>query len=123
MPKNDSEAIAEIIRTNGNYAPPNEEISDGWSSGEQPAAYYRTTAARARRLQADVTTPRVKQYLDKMIVRCEQLAGNVERPASRPLDRPGCVDQSEGKIRPLARAISNYRVDRINGLRTSHRTR
>ena len=99
-----------------------EEISDCWSSEEQPTAYYRTTAARARRLQADATTPRVKQYLDKMIVRCEQLAGKVEQPASRPLDRPGCVDQREGKIRPSARAISNYR-DPINGLRTSHRTR
>src|SRR6266446_338861 len=88
-----------------------EEISDCWSPDEQPAAYYRTAAARARRLQADVTTPRVKQYLDQMIVHCERLAGNVERPASRPLDRPGCVDQPEGKIRPSARPISNYRVD------------
>ena len=100
-----------------------EEILDCWSSEEQPTAYYRTTAARARRLQADVTTPRMRQYLDKMIVHCERLAGQIEQPASRPLDRPGCVDQPEGKIRPLARAISNYRVDRINGLRTSHRTR
>ena|SRR5205807_5589141 len=99
-----------------------EEISDCWSPDEQPAAYYRTTAARARRLQADVTTPRVKQYLDKMIVHCEQLAGNVEQPASRPLDRPGCLDQPEGKIRPLARAISDYRVDPINGLRPSNQT-
>ena len=98
-----------------------EEILDCWSSEEQPTAYYRTTAARARRLQADVTTPRVKQYLDKMIVHCEQLAGNVEQPASRPLDRPGCLDQPEGKIRPLARAISDYRVDPINGLRPAIR--
>src|ERR1700730_1387248 len=81
-----------------------EEISDCWSSEEQPTAYYRTTAARARRLQADVTTPRVKQYLDKMIVHCERLAGQIEQPASRPLDRHGCVDQRRGKIRPSARA-------------------
>src|SRR6266852_2985274 len=98
-----------------------EEISDCWSSGEQPTAYYRTTAARARRLQADVTTPRVKQYLDKMIVHCERLAGKVEQPRSRPLDRPGCVDQTGGKIRPSTRAISNYRADPIS--RASHRTR
>ena len=91
-----------------------EEISDCWSSEERPTAYYRTTAARARRLQADVTTPRVKQYLDKMIVHCERLAGNVERPPSRPLDRPGCVEQPRRKIRPSARAISNYRVDPIS---------
>ena len=96
-----------------------EEILDCWSSEEQPTAYYRTTAARAQRLQADVTTPRVKQYLDKMIVHCERLAGNVERPASRPLDQPGCVDHHHGKIGPSARAISNRRVDPIG--RASHR--
>ena len=55
-----------------------EQISDCWSPEEQPATYYRTTAARARRLQADATTPRVKQYLDKMIAHCERLAGKVE---------------------------------------------
>ena len=59
-----------------------EQISDCWSSEEQPATYYRTAAVRARRLQADVTTPRVKQYLAKMIVHCERLAGKVEQPAS-----------------------------------------
>src|SRR6266571_980803 len=97
-----------------------EEILDSWSSEGQPAAYYRTTAMRARRLQADVTTLRVKQYLDKMIVHCERLAGKVEQPRSRPLDRPGCVDRPRGKIRPSVRAISNYRVDPIS--RASHRT-
>jgi hypothetical protein len=98
-----------------------EDISDCWSSEEQPTAYYRTTAARARRLQADVTTPRVKQYLDKMIVHCERLAGNVEQLASHRLDRPGCVEQPRREIRPSARAISNERVDPIS--RASHRTR
>ena len=43
------------------------ELSDCWSSEQQPAPYYRLAAARARRLQADATTPKVKQYLDKMI--------------------------------------------------------
>jgi hypothetical protein len=51
-----------------------EHISDCWSPEEQPATYYRTAAAQARRLQADATTPRVKQYLDKMIAHCEGLA-------------------------------------------------
>src|ERR1700731_5282449 len=55
-----------------------EQISDCWSPEEQPAPYYRTTAARARKLQADATTPRVKQYLDTMIAHCERLAGKVE---------------------------------------------
>ena len=50
------------------------QFSDCWSSEEQPDWYYRTAAARARRLQADATTPRVKQYLDKVIAHCEQLA-------------------------------------------------
>lgn len=56
-----------------------EQLSDCWSSEQQPATYYRAAAARARRLQADATTPRVKQYLDKMIAHCEQSAGRVER--------------------------------------------
>ena len=38
-----------------------EQISDCWSSEEQPATYYRTAAARARRLQANATTPRVSR--------------------------------------------------------------
>src|ERR1700719_2939631 len=62
-----------------------EQISNCWSSEQHPAIYYRTTAARARRLQADATTPRVKQYLDEMVAHCERLAGS--NPASRPLDR------------------------------------
>jgi hypothetical protein len=54
-----------------------EQISDCWSL-EQPATYYRLAATRARRLQADATTLRVKQYLDNMIAHCEALAGKVE---------------------------------------------
>jgi hypothetical protein len=55
-----------------------EQLSDCWSSEQQPATYYRTAAAAARRLQADATTPRVKKYLDRMIAHCERLAGKVE---------------------------------------------
>jgi hypothetical protein len=54
------------------------QSSDCWSPVQQSPTYYRTAAARARRLQADVTTPRVKQYLDNMISHCEQLAGEGE---------------------------------------------
>jgi hypothetical protein len=61
-----------------------EQLSDCWSSEGQPARYYRTAATQARRLQADATTPRVKQYLDKMIAHCERLAGEVESGASSP---------------------------------------
>jgi hypothetical protein len=59
-----------------------EQISDCWSTEQQPTAYYRTVAARARRLHADATTPRVKQYLDQMIAHCERLAGKVEPAVS-----------------------------------------
>src|SRR6201982_4342096 len=59
-----------------------EQISDCWSSEEGSATYYRTTAARARRLQADATTPRVKHYLDTMISHCERLAGKAEQQVS-----------------------------------------
>jgi hypothetical protein len=55
-----------------------EQLSDCWSPEQQPATYYRTTAAQARRLQANATTPRVKQYFDKMIAHCERLAGKLE---------------------------------------------
>ena len=93
-----------------------EEISDCWSPEEQPAAYYRTAAARARRLQADATTPRVKQYLDKMIVHCERLAGKVEQPASR----RGCVDKPQplhkrSVRRPPARSITTPAAFRVAG--------
>ena len=64
-----------------------EQISDCWSLEGQPATYYRTAAARARILQADATTPGVKQYLDKMIAHCERLAGNVDPAVSRRSDR------------------------------------
>jgi hypothetical protein len=70
------------------------ELSDCWSSEQQPAAYYRVAAARARRLQADATTPRVKQYLDKMIAHCEELVGNVE-----PATSPGCDSRYTGRSR------------------------
>jgi hypothetical protein len=63
------------------------QLSDCWSLEAQPATYYREAAARARSLQGDATTPRVKQYLDKMIARCEGLAGRVEPGESSAADR------------------------------------
>src|ERR1700739_4347659 len=63
------------------------QLSDCWSSEGQPATYYRVAAERARRLQADATTPRVKQYLDKMIAHCEGLVGKVEPTESSGADR------------------------------------
>jgi hypothetical protein len=71
-----------------------EQISDCWSPEAQPVTYYRATAARARKLQADATTPRVKQYLDKMIAHCERLAGKVE-PGVSPA-RSATIGRSKG---------------------------
>jgi hypothetical protein len=53
------------------------EISERGSSEELSVAYYRTAAARARRLQADATTPRLKQYLGQVIAQCERLAEEI----------------------------------------------
>jgi hypothetical protein len=49
------------------------EISE-WSPKEKSAAYYRAAAERARKLLAEATTPRLKQYLDEVIARCERFA-------------------------------------------------
>jgi hypothetical protein len=70
------------------------EISDCWSSEQQPTTYYRIAAARARRLHADATTPSVKQYLDRMIAHCERLASKVE-----PCVLPGPDGRSAGMTR------------------------
>src|SRR5690242_13372284 len=70
-------------------AGPFEEISDCWSSEEQSATEYRRIAARARKLLADATTPRVKQYLDKIIAHCEKSWQAKSIPASRAVPTPG----------------------------------
>jgi hypothetical protein len=53
------------------------EMSDPGSPEEVSVAYYRAAAARARRLQAEATTPRLKQYLRELIARCERLEGEI----------------------------------------------
>jgi hypothetical protein len=59
------------------------EISDPGSSEEVSVEYYRTAAARARRLQAEATTPRLKQYLRELIARCERLADEIASASER----------------------------------------
>jgi hypothetical protein len=44
-----------------------------------PASHFRAAAARARRLEAEATTPRVKQHLRRVSDRYELLAGQVEK--------------------------------------------
>jgi hypothetical protein len=41
------------------------------SSNEELDVYYRTAAARARRLLGEATTPRLKQHLRELIARFE----------------------------------------------------
>jgi hypothetical protein len=58
-----------------------------WTSRQQPAEYYRAAAARARSLERDATTARIKQHLRELIDRYERLAGEIERTSER--DMPG----------------------------------
>ena len=74
-------------------AGPFEQLSDCWSSEAQPATYYRAAASQARRLQANATTPGVKQYLDEMIAHCERLAGKAEPAVSA--SRLGTIGRSK----------------------------
>lgn len=58
---------------------PHFEENPEWSLSERHSSgHYRAVAARARRLQTEVTTPRLKQYLADMIARSEQLAGEMD---------------------------------------------
>jgi len=50
------------------------EISDWGATEGMPAARYHAAAARARRLQGEATTPRLKEYLRELIAKCERLA-------------------------------------------------
>ena len=51
-------------------------ISD-WSCKEKSAAHFRAAAERARKLLAEATTPRLKQYLSEVITQCEQFAEEI----------------------------------------------
>jgi hypothetical protein len=53
------------------------KISDPGSSEEASVEYYRTAAAPARRLRAEATTPRLKQYLGEVIARYERFEGEI----------------------------------------------
>ena len=72
--------IAEGVPMDAGYV---NEISDPGSSEEVSVAYYRTAAARARRLQAEATTPRLKQYLRELIARYERLEGEIVSAAEK----------------------------------------
>ena len=53
--------------------------SSNWEGSEEvSAAYYQAAAARARKLHAEATTPRLKRYLQELIAKCEGLARKVQ---------------------------------------------
>ena len=53
------------------------------TQSQQPAEYYRAAAARARSLEQEATTPRVKQHLRELIERYDRLAGEIERTSDK----------------------------------------
>ena len=53
--------------------------SSNWTGSEGVSAtYYHAAAARARKLHAEATTPRLKHYLQELIAKCEGLARKVQ---------------------------------------------
>jgi hypothetical protein len=77
---------------------PHFEENPEWSLSERHSSgHYRAVAARARRLQTEVTTPRLKQYLADMIARSEQLAGETNdiQQSNAPV-----MGLGSGRVRP-----------------------
>lgn len=54
------------------------DLSEGMS-----AAHYCATAARARRIQGETTTPGLKEHLRKFIAECERLAAEASSASQR----------------------------------------
>jgi hypothetical protein len=53
--------------------------SSKWAGSEEvSAAHYNAAAARARKLHAEATTPRLKQYLRELIEKFEGLARTIQ---------------------------------------------
>jgi hypothetical protein len=50
-----------------------------WSLEQRSAVYHRTVAAKARRLREEATTRRLKEQLEDVIARHEQIAEEIER--------------------------------------------
>jgi hypothetical protein len=58
--------------------------SSSWMGLEGPsAADYHAAAARARKLHAEATTPRLKQYLWELITKFKGLAREVQTESAR----------------------------------------
>jgi aspartate aminotransferase-like enzyme len=55
------------------------DTSEWWSLEQRSAVYHRTAAAKARRLREEATTRRLKEQLEDVIARHEQIAEEIER--------------------------------------------
>jgi len=55
-----------------------DENSNRTGLEELSAAHYNAAAARARKLHAEATTPRLKQYLRELIAKFEGLARTIQ---------------------------------------------
>jgi hypothetical protein len=55
------------------------EAGDLTEISDEAAVHYQAEVERARRLQAVTTTPRLKEYLRKLIAECERLAAEAAR--------------------------------------------
>jgi hypothetical protein len=53
------------------------------AAAQEPAGYYRAASARARRLVAEATTLKVKQYLRELIDRYDRMAEEIEGRPTR----------------------------------------
>ena len=65
-----------------------DEISNWTGLEELSAAYYHAAAARARKLHAEATTPRLKQYLRQLITKLEGLARDVQTESGFSCKKP-----------------------------------
>jgi hypothetical protein len=64
---------------------------------QKPATYHRAEAARARKLLAEATTPRLKEHLEAEVARHEQLAAEVERASEPGADTVALSSETPGK--------------------------
>ena len=75
-------------------------ISDRGALEELPAAHYHAAAVRARRLHGEATTPRLKEYLQKLIAQCERLAGEAAKASYVESGHSGLSASTQTDLKP-----------------------
>ena len=83
-----------------------------WFSAPRTAAYYRAAAARARTLEAAVTTPRLRKHLGDMIARYERRAGEVEEAEK---DSPEAITRRARTLDGFSRRAKREKAASIRG--------